>query len=146
MPRTQVMLDCDITYAEQCCQPPQPLIHLVAPTSMHRREFDFRAFTNYDEAIKERRRRLDAHESHIQVMTLILDQDGNGDQVKPKTTTRMAFFELDDMPVAKLREILDRCPEDAKIKVDEDDYFSVAPGEEPIPQILFPTTEIKDGD
>ena len=146
MPRTQVMVECDISHIERYCQPPKPLIYLVAPSDMHRREFDFRAFTNKDEATKERRRRLDARESHIQVMTLILDQDGNGDQVKPETTTRMAFFELDDMPVARLREILDRCPEDARIKVNEDDCFSVAPGEDPVPQILFPTTEIKDGD
>ena len=146
MSRKQVIVDCDITHAERYCQPPQPLIYLVAPSCMHRRDFDFRAFTNYDEAIKERRRRLDARESHIQVMTLILDQDESADQVKPETTTRMAFFELHDRTVAQLREILDRCPENAKIKVDQDDYFSVPYGEDPIPQIIFPTTEIKDGD
>jgi len=68
----EIEVDCETTHIDRCCQPPQPLIYLVAPSGMHRRDFDFCAFTNKWDAIKERQKRLDNRQSHIQVMTLIL--------------------------------------------------------------------------
>tara|TARA_R100000008_G_scaffold81321_1_gene64420 strand:+ start:116 stop:340 length:225 start_codon:yes stop_codon:yes gene_type:complete len=60
----------------------------------------------------------------------------------PIMTTRLSVEgELDGMTVARLRELLDRCPDDAMIEIEDSDGYADAPGEPTHLVVVIPTTK-----
>ena len=69
----RVVVDFKCIAVEGCHQPEQPVIYIVAPSDIHRRDILFTAFANWDNAVNEKKSHTGMH-----IMEILLETGING--------------------------------------------------------------------